>query len=258
MEAADVRQYAEYLLRADRIEAALTALRAAVVDDPAALALLREAYARRTQPEALVAELRKLVKAHPDRRHLLMALADTLREQDRPDEALELLRARAAGASANAALRWAVFDALAEQGDVAAALAEATAAVRAQPRAASDAAIRINELAAQADALAAPKLGDDFAAAFVSALYAEARGELDAALGDFARAVALAPDFLPARVRLARMHWRVTRGMTRSQPPVRRIAPRSRIPGWRPSWEKPIAGSTSPTPRSSTCARRCD
>jgi tetratricopeptide (TPR) repeat protein len=206
MEAADVRQYAEYLLRADRIEAALTALRAAVVDDPAALALLREAYARRTQPEALVAELRKLVKAHPDRRHLLMALADTLREQDRPDEALELLRARAAGASANAALRWAVFDALAEQGDVAAALAEATAAVRAQPRAASDAAIRINELAAQADALAAPKLGDDFAAAFVSALYAEARGELDAALGDFARAVALAPDFLPARVRLARMH----------------------------------------------------
>ncbi|HRX85533.1 MAG TPA: tetratricopeptide repeat protein [Phycisphaerae bacterium] len=201
------RRYAEILLGAGATDQALTEARAVVLADPTAIDLLSAVYAQRGTPDGAITDLQKLSTEHPDNAGLAQALATALQRAGRAQEAVSVLRNRAADASADPAVHWALFDTLTAQQDWQAALQAAADAVVAEPATADEAARRVAALPPEACPSAAntPSASDTFAVAFVRGALAQACGADDAAIAQFEQSIAAQAEFVPARVRLGRL-----------------------------------------------------
>ncbi len=204
------RTAAEYLVRAGRLDDALQQARQAAQSDPSAIALLKEIHAQRGTPEALVTDLRELLKARPDDVDLVLNLALALVELDRTDEAESLLRQRLGDHPQEARVSWALFRLLGERGAWSAALDVAADAIRSRDAYAEEAAARIADLPAEARAalIAASqaRADTDHAGAFLRGVLADAAGRTDDAVAACNAALSARPGFLPARIHLAQLH----------------------------------------------------
>ncbi|MCB9866452.1 MAG: tetratricopeptide repeat protein [Phycisphaerales bacterium] len=169
--------------------------------------VLSAVYAQRGTPDGAITDLQKLSTEHPDNAGLAQALATALQRAGRAQEAVSVLRNRAADASADPAVHWALFDTLTAQQDWQAALQAAADAVVAEPATADEAARRVAALPPEACPSAAntPSASDTFAVAFVRGALAQACGADDAAIAQFEQSIAAQAEFVPARVRLGRL-----------------------------------------------------
>lgn len=209
MSPAERRQYAELLLKAEKLEEALAQTRLVVTQDLGAVDLLNEIHRRRGTSGEVIDDLRRLAAAEPESIPLARALAKALASAGDADAAKRVLRERIEARPQSTELHWALFDICVTLGDLPAAFAEAAAALRADAEQAAVVEEQVAALAAKFDStLAGPPAPaqPDYAEAFVYGVWSRALKRPDEALALLVQSVASKPDFVPARVHLAQLH----------------------------------------------------
>ncbi len=203
-------RYVRLMMQAGRLDEARTAARAISSDDDEVIDLLRELHLQAGHPERLADDIRDRLSARPDESRLVLHLADALQNAQQPDEMRRVLQGYLLRHPDAADVRGRLIRSLAGAGMWHEAVRIAADGIRLDPERADALTAELTSSSRPAgipsEILEEPEASeDDEATAYVRGVLASASELAELAERWFRASLTHRPEFLPARVSLARL-----------------------------------------------------